>query len=406
MLVSLGVLILCGLGAALLHGRSRMPTPTLRTVWGSACLCWLVGLSSGNGWIMAGLGVMGFNFLRDPWAGQKAGAIGITLSMIAGALVIASKGSPDWVAPTLMALVCLGIVLAVWSVVSWAKLPQRYQWLWWHLGFYEERDTAIRVEAGQGNQNHTQALAAVCIGAACGLAWTHSPLWWWAVPVLLIPIVTVDWTVRHKGNHLSQGHLYLWHLALLGLAAWIGWWSLAVVFPYLGFCAYAFWRYHGAMDGPDTGRFRRWYILLGSGVVCQPWFTRLFGQGWRTWTTWAEQLVKADMARFPDRQHYIRFMTTAHNEFVQMAFEHGLLGVTCLIGFCGWAFWHVWEVGAYALLPVMVVVVSIACLSMPWSLYHEVRYDDEKANKTITTGVGFPALQAWSFVLAVLILVV
>ena len=355
---------------------------------------------------MAGLGVMGFNFLRDPYAGQKAGAVGMTMSMIAGVLYVASRGSVEWIVPVLASLVAVGLILAVWSIVSWAKLPHRYSWIWWHVGFYEERDSAIRIEAGQGNQNHTQALAAVCIGAACGLGWTHSALWFWLIPVLLVPIIAVEWTVRHKGQHLSQGHLYLWHIVLLGIAAWIGWWSLVVVVPYLAFCVAAFWRYHGEMCGPDSGRFRRWYILLGSGVIKQPWMGRLFGQGWRTWTTWAEQLVKADMARFPDRSHYIRFMTTAHNEFAQFWFEHGTVGLVSLIGLCGWAFWHVWTAGAYALLPVMVVVGSIACLSMPWSLYHEVVFEDEKTNKKIISGVGFPALQAISVVLAILILVV
>ena len=405
-IISLSLLSVLVLGAALLHGRGRLPSPTLRTVWGTTCLYWLVGLASGNGWIMACLGVMGFNFLRDPYAGQKAGAVGMTLSMLAACLYIASQGSSAWVEPTLMSLVAVGVILAIWALVSWWHYPHRYRYFLSHVGFYEERDSAARIEVGQSNQNHAHALTAVCVAAACGLGWTHSALWFWLLLILVIPMLAVDWTVRHKAHGLAQGHLYLWHLVLLGLALWWGWWSLVVLVPYLGFCVMAFWRYHGVMDGPDTGRFRRWYILLGSGAIRQPWFTRLFGQGWRTWTTWAEQLVKADTARFPERQHYIRFMTTAHNEFVQFWFEHGAVGLVCLLGFCGWAFWHVWSAGAYALIPVMVVVGSIACLSMPWSLYHEVIFDDEKAKTRTTSGVGFPALQAISLVLAILIMVV
>ena len=405
MLVS--VLILIVLGGALLHGRSFLPSPTFRTVWVHACLYWLVGLASGNGWVMAVLGVMGFNHLRDPYAGQKAGAVGMTLGLIAAMLYIGAHGTSEWVRPVLMSLVCVGVLLAIWAVVSLVKFPSRYGYFFSHFGFYEERDTAARIEVGQSNQNHAQALTAVCIGAACGLAWAQSWAWLAAVPVLLLPILAVDWTVRHKAHGLSQGHLYLWHLVLLGLVLWLGWWSLLIVVPYLHFCAYALWRYHGEMCGPDSGRFRRWYILLMSGVIYkQSWFTRLFGQGWRTWTSFAEKLVEADMKRFPERASYIRFMTTAHNEFVQMWFEHGAVGLVSLVGLCGWAFWHVWQAGVVELIPVMVVVGSIACLSMPWSIYHEVQSEQIMKGQPcrITSGVGFPALQAISMVLAILIL--
>ena len=406
MLVSLSLLIGILVGATLLHGRMFLPTPTFRTVWVHVALFWLVGVTSGNGWVLGVLGVMGLNYLRDPYAGQKSGAVGTTLGLIVAMLYLGAQGTTAAVRPVLLTLVVLGGVLAVWAVVSWWHYPTRYGYFFSHFGFYEERDTAARIEVGQSNQNHAHALTAVCVAAACGLAWSESWFWMWAVPVLLLPMLAVDWTVRHKAHGLAQGHLYLWHLVLLGLVLWLGWWSLVVIVPYLAGCGYALWRYHGEMCGPDSGRFRRWYILLMSGVIYkQSWFTRLFGQGWRTWTSFAEKMVEADMRRFPERASYIRFMTTAHNEFVQMWFEHGFVGFVSFVGLCGWAFWHVWQTGVVELIPVMVVVGSIACLSMPWSLYHEVRSEQVLKGQPcrITSGVGFPALQAISVVLGIVI---
>ena len=380
--------------------------PITRVSFGQAVCCWLVGVASGNVWCLMVMVPWGLNFMRlDSMAWRQWG--GMVWASLALVAVIVAAGSNPMLAVVpwaLGALVVIGLGQTAWAIDGWRRFPERYikriGWACW----YEDR-TPPRIECGQGNQNHAQALSACCVAAACGLAWMQS--WWWlvAVPVLAVPIWMVEWTTRHKGGKVSQGHLYLLHLALLGLCVWLGpsGWAVASLYGLL--CLLLLWRWRNDRGAPDTGRARRWFILLGAGWWYQPWQVRLFGQGWRSWIHWAEKLVIADVKRNPDKAGSISFMTAAHNEYVQVLFEHGLVGFIGLVGVTLWAFWQAIGAGVVgqALVPLLVILVTNACLSMPWTLYHETVVENPQTRQRITSGAGAPGMQAVSIVVAILV---
>lgn len=381
--------------------------PITRVSLGQAVACWVVGAASGNIWLFLLMVPWGFHFMRltsMDWR-QWGGMVWASLALVAVIVAGGSNPTAQWVPWVLSALVVIGVGQTVWAVDGWRRFPNRYVarkgWLCW----YEDR-TPPRIECGQGNQNHAQALSAVCVAAVCGLAWLWS--WWWLVlvPVLAVPIALVEWTVRHKGGLVSQGHLYLWHLALLGLCVWLGPWGWAVCGLYGLACLGLLYRWRGERHAPDTGRARRWYILLGAGWWCQPWTVRLLGQGWRSWIAWAERFVRADVTKNPDKADSISFMTAAHNEYVQALFEHGLVGFLGLVGLTVWAFWQAIGAGVIGqtLVPLLVILVTNACLSMPWTLYHETVATNPQTGVRVTSGAGAPGMQAVSIVVAILVL--
>ena len=135
----------------------------------------------------------------------------------------------------------------------------------------------------------------------------------------------------------------------------------------------------------------------------QKWRIRLLGFGTATWfplTKWP--MLKATGKRREDGMFEGIVYTSAHGEFVQVLFEYGIIGFLFLLGFCAHALYWTWHGGVegHALFPVVWVMLSIAAINFPWSLFIEIENAKPGSPQQFT---GSPALIALSFLVIVLV---
>ena len=401
---------------------------------GGACALGIVAVP--NIWLQGLLLLMLFNLLRDPYQGaHHARALPLFLLVLAGVIAY-DRLSVESVRWMLYGITMVGVYIA------WICLTE-----WW-----PNRHHPTALHGWQENQNNVQAVAAICVCAALGYA-LISPWWAWTlVPVTLMPIAITQYiAARQQGFTVTMAPVVLMGLALMTLPLFIGWWSLLAFFPagiglVLG-CGQAL-RYERWWD---SGRVRLWFHMLFIGwwrwglsnadirriaqtgineqgrplsrheqkqlLFQHNTFVRLFGRGWQSWMPFQNHLLEVANASRKERQHGLTgklaqtdvlqteyFLSTAHNEFVQLLFEHGAVGLLLLSGYIVTSLWDLahGSLEAQAVYLVAVGVCGVASMLHNLSIYHN----------TYTPGmdtmfsIGSPGLVWLSFLTVLMVEVV
>ena len=135
--------------------------------------------------------------------------------------------------------------------------------------------------------------------------------------------------------------------------------------------------------------------------------TRLIGCGTGTWyplTKWPSILKTGTLNKATQAWEGMVYLS-AHNEYVELWFEQGLLGLVAALGLTWYALTTVMS-GMPALMPLVIGLISICCLNFPFSLFQEVAR--EPGSPPLPPGtqpqyVGSPALLVMSWTILLLI---
>jgi len=363
---------------------------------GGACAVGLAAVP--NPWLQALLGFMLVNLLRDPNVGvHLSRALPLYLLVLAGVVSVHSVNAIS-VELILGSIVFCGGALTIQTIID-----ANEQWGLRHISLH----------AGQENVNNSQAISVICTSAAVGLAWGFSPWWWLAVPVVALPIVLIQWLDWHMQRSITIGPVILAGVGIGLLPFAVGWWS-ALVLPFV--LTGLVWGIAQAMRLPkwwDSGRVRIWWMMLLAGWWSAGWSVRLFGRGWQSWVGYQDFLV--DVAKRTNRQAIVNcktMMSTAHNEWVQMLFEHGAVGMVLLTGYVVTGLWQLGHGGteAQAVYIAALGVCGVACALHPWTWTHGT-ITEVNAQEVPETGgggsmlytIGSPALNWLSFLVALLV---
>jgi O-antigen ligase len=132
-----------------------------------------------------------------------------------------------------------------------------------------------------------------------------------------------------------------------------------------------------------------------------PWPLRLIGLGPNAWQIFARNAA----GRFAgDPIHTKLDMMHAHNDYLQILFERGLLAFVALLGFLGSTLWTLAHAGAdgQALFLVGCVLCAVAFCSFPWTGYVLIY----KPKEEYLLGYGAPTLNYISWLMVMLVEVV
>lgn len=106
------------------------------------------------------------------------------------------------------------------------------------------------------------------------------------------------------------------------------------------------------------------------------WRIRLVGFGTRSWFPMTVWPIYKRLAVVNPQTSFVSGLAffTAHNEFVQFLFEHGMIGLVLLLAYVGDAGWHAWHGGlaGQAVFLVLATMLSIATINFPWTLFNEI----------------------------------
>lgn len=395
----LALLIITGLLAFFLtmqrRGVSQGMYRSFFLLWGLAA----IGIAFvPNGWLQAFLAVTLFALIRDPMMGAHLSrAFPLYMMVLAGVLAYDRFDMGlIWLALSLP--VGIGLILAAQVYINAVE-----QW--------GKRD--ISLHAGQENVNNTQSISVISTSAAIGLALWQSPWWWLAVLVVASPIVLIqylDWTMQRT---VTMGPVILLGIALGALPLVIGWWALVLV-PFL--LAGLLWGIGQAMRHEkwwDSGRIRCWYLMLLAGWWNTNWKIRLLGRGWQSWVGYQDFLIDAAIKSNRKRlMNTTTMLSTAHNEFVQVLFEHGAVGLALLGSYIATALWQLGhgDGQAKAVYLLSLAMCGVACVLHPWTWTHgtisEVNADhrpEKGGGQTMMYTIGSPALNWLAFLTAILV---
>jgi hypothetical protein len=162
----------------------------------------------------------------------------------------------------------------------------------------------------------------------------------------------------------------------------------------------------------DSGRIRCWYIMLLAGWWSSGWKTRLLGRGWQSWIGYQDFLI--DTAIKNNRRGIVNtktMMSTAHNEYVQLLFEHGGIALVCLVGYLATSLWQFGHGDAlqHAVYLTVFSLLGVACVLHPVTVTHgtvtevNAQHLPEKGGgQTMMYTIGSPALNWMAFLIVVL----
>lgn len=328
--------------------------------------------------------------------------------------LLAPLSARHWLPPVLWTIVACGLILCAWWGVTltnrgfsnwtWQIGPFSLQHQSINYGSYDyvlryRERTLLRIyehqpsgnetplfSLGHGNMNFAQGLAGCAAAASVGLILLGSRWAWPAFLLVSLPLVKIKGRWWEWG-HFSQGWLYLSVIGLAVLIVHIGAWLIAPV------------------------------LLLGSGLTVWVWQTHphwlsgrplMWRWGWEVWKsfTWKGKIMGAgpeswihifqrdcEMGAERIKEHKA-FATHSHNEFVNALVETGVVGVVLMLGYLGTTLWALLQHGTdgAAVFVLGVFLITCACISFPWSLYHEVAFLD----RGDVTGHGMPVLNTVS----------
>lgn len=252
------------------------------------------------------------------------------------------------------------------GAVLWEKMTMPLGlrlWIW---------ESDLRIECGQMNPGHAQALAVVTASAAVGLAMTWHSWMLYAVPILLMPLLLVQqnqpplWHPPYKRFSLTQGPL---HLAIVGLSSLplvFGVWGLLGAFLCVlgGFWYARRW---------DNDRMAVWKAIFVQYWVNQGWWVKLLGCGTGSWVYLHGDWIQAAQERGEESRATREIYTSAHNEYVQQLVEHGVVGLAAMMAFVVTSLYALAQNGPLGLAVYFpaVALASICVLHYPFDLYHE-----------------------------------
>ena len=329
---------------------------TIQNVWAALCVAMIAGgmltvIPKSDLWVRAGLPA---------------------LAAAATYAALAPQMTPALIEPLLWGFVGIGCWIGLWTDYSrqqgftgyqhyFPRPPAPAEW-WSPIAFHEDARTHLK--AGQGNSNHLQCAAVLCLAAMFGLVmlgrWGALLAW----PLLVQPLIRR----LTRGTRWGQGHLHAMSLAVLAISIWSG--SVFVLCLLMtGYVAGLAWiakPWTPRQWWLDGNRLWLWHRTLRAWRTKLNWRQRLFGYGTGTWQVFSTPLTVYE----PGNVIY----TTAHNEYVQWLVEHGLIGTFLLTGYlldAGARLWH-GGVEGHALLLVAGSLLSIATTNFPWSWFHEI----------------------------------
>ena len=337
-------------------GQYREYYPRVRQHWLLLGCGVLVAFALPNPWLQAAL----LWFLLCAWQDRNLPKWLTLVSHTTAAFGAVAAGAhvltPADVPILLWGVAGASVPLAAWSVYSYrlqgcpppAGGPQSwYSHTYGPLTIFEDQRPVI--VAGQGNVNHTEAVGGVIAACSMGLALTH-PAAWGLVLCALTPIL-LNWWIRG----LSQGVLYVAALAS-GWAIWAAGWPAVVIW------ACVFLGLAGAFHEHGRYRYETWWMMLSTYWWPAGWGVRLGGHGLRTYAWHNYQHLR----QWPDR--FMEVWTYAHNEYVQVLYEYGLIGVGLMLAAMGHLTYHL----THPSLMFMAGVLAIAAVVQnPWTFYHE-----------------------------------
>lgn len=273
------------------------------------------------------------------------------------------------------AMVAWGCFVSSWTAFSlWKGRGYEYRW---HGLVLSEQDSGDSIgnsglSAGQANRNHLEAGSVLCAAAGCGLALLVSPWWAVIVPWLLLPVLGSLWQAyRGNGYLLSQG---------IGASVVLGIGLLAIASPDVavyGVGGLLLWlaRYLRQAQtewyGPDSGRFAAWRIGWLYLWWRHRWIVRLIGLGPGMWEPHYRRAVQGVSGNGKGEP---MILTNAHNEYLQILVEHGLIGLTLLLAGLGTVAWRllaVWTPETQAAWLLFSVLCALALVSHPWTWLRE-----------------------------------
>ena len=397
-------------------------------------------------WAMVGCGVLVAATMENRWAGALMGTLSLgmlqftnpvriirlyffpILALGAAYAAMAPHMTPAMVAPVLWAMVGVTVCVGLWALHSlWHREPYHTRiWPLWGaqpvatvVGHPEDGITMasdpgssqgyfifdipqVCIRAGQGNANHAQAIGVVGTAAACGLWWMGQP---WALAALGLTLLPVLICRDRRSSWLTQGPVYVGFVGLMlltmtalndGAPVWRVGAEWSVLLAGGLWVAKPWSRGEGWYDGD---RMRVWREAIRHYWVSPPvylatnfywrWFYRLMGYGISSWET----LVLLGKRIEPT----VKLMVPAHNEYVALLIERGLIGLVCAMGFIGSAAWTLAHAGptGQAVLLVGLTICAIATTHFPWTFPQGI-------TKTTKEGYGNMGLVILSFVTALL----
>ncbi len=366
-----------------------------REAWWWTCILALEAWFMPNPYMgaLVGLIVLGMFQIGRSWFILRS--FFIPVCGLAGAyLVMAPHVKPWMIGPVLWAGLAVGVFLGAWAIIGFFqprpfefKTPKSWCGMW---GIYEHMEGSQRTICGQGNTMHLMAISSLCIGCVVGLAWIGQPWALLALPVCVMPLyacrrVDLNW-------HPNQGDICMAFLALGLLWLWQPWAAAGLFALMLIPVVYIA---HPSRRGFNTAHLRLAYWIDAILLVWWPqgWKHRLFGFGSNTWF-----MATCRMAE--SRKHQELF-TAAHNEWVQQLVEHGAVGLLVLCAYFADALWRTLHGGSegQAVFLLGMVWLAISLVNFPATWYHEYH----PVNDTQEHWFGSPSLNAWTFILAIIV---
>lgn len=325
-----------------------------------------------NPWLAVMLAAGSVNLMLRPHPSQPLkDSYYWTLSLAGGYVALSSVMPP------------VAIPVFLWACVAMGAAQTAY--LYWD------------VNAGQGNPMHVQALAAIAGAATIGLALQLPPVWL-ALPFVLWPIVTTQGWAGH--GHITLGPLYLVALALGGLYLWFGW--PVVILSAIAFLGAFLWAWpHSPLW---SGRKEWWTAGCTFWWTKSAWYQKLLGFGADAWIVFSQKYL-GEIQQFSNAYVHEGFshvvMPHAHNDYVQLLFDRGLIGLGCLLGYLATSLYALAGLGgdAWGLFLVGLTLCAVAFGSFPWTGCVIAYLPDQKK----LAGYGCPALNYLSWIVIILI---
>jgi len=291
-------------------------------------------------------------------------------------------------------LALAGGYLAVQGQLGHDSVPL-FLWACVAMGFALTVYSYWDVNAGQGNPMHVQALAAIAVASLIGLA-LSMPWLWLLLPVLAWPI----WATQRGDARVTLGPLYL--LAILAGVAFLflGWPVLLVT----GIAGLAVFLWAWPQSPLWSGRKEWWTAGLTFWWTKAAWWQRLLGFGADAWIVFSQtylgEIQKFSKEEVHDGYSYV-VMPHAHNDYVQVLFDRGLIGLGCVLGYLSTSLYALAGLGgeAWGLFLVGMTLCAVAFGNFPWTGCVIAYLPDQKR----LAGYGCPALNYISWMLIVLI---
>jgi len=218
-----------------------------------------------------------------------------------------------------------------------------------HLGPWEIYEgTTSNPNGGLGNINITQIFISICIAIISG--WVLEGYYWTVIGLLVLwyPLYkSRDNTKSWKQTGLEQGILYIGIILCTIIMLFNIWTGLLLsCLSFIGIF-YIF---------DDSGRLNIWKKLL-KGWLVGSLKNKIFGLGVNSFRQKAISL----------RCEW----SNAHNEYIQVLIEYGIIGLLLLVGFIGTNLFKIYIIKNYSLLFALIVLCSSAMIYFPWKAYKE-----------------------------------